>query len=310
MKSAVVKVTRQRGFTLLELLVAVAILGIALVGMYSLYMGMQRTTYNQEEVVDIQQSLRVALDIIGRDIKMAGLLVPTGTTGIAANSNATTLNIETASAYYNFAQVRDGVEVTGGTATAALAVTTAAMTDLFTKGNWVRVIRPQNGDQPANVDLEVDSVFRGDADYPVNPLAAPPTITIKGWPATESLFLPGDIIARVTRSDPPNPPPPDPSTISWTLAGTDLVRNADGQGNDLIAENIVVPDPLDPNAVPLFTYQLDDGSEVAPLAPNVLTAAQLARVVAVRVTITANTVSQLDGTVRPRSVVSVIRLRN
>jgi len=296
MKSAMDKVSRQRGFTLLELLVAVAILGIALTGMYSLYMGMQRTTYNQEEVVDIQQSLRVALDIIGRDIKMAGLLVPTGTTGIAANSNATTLNIATASVYYNFAQLTANIEVPTGTLAAAevkFPVATAAMADLFTVGNRVRVIRPQNGDQPAAVDLAVTKV---DRDVP--------EIVLNGWGWGEVLFRQGDIIARVTDGG------PDPSTITWTLNGTDLVRNADGQGNDLIAENIVVPDPLDPNAVPLFTYQLDDGSEVAPFAPNVLTAAQLAQVVAVRVTVTANTVDQLDGKVRPRSVVSVVRLRN
>lgn len=64
------------GFSLVEILVSLAIFGIISASMYTVFIGMQRGTANQEKVVDMQQSLRMAMEIISRDIHMAGLLVP------------------------------------------------------------------------------------------------------------------------------------------------------------------------------------------------------------------------------------------
>ena len=283
----------QQGFTLVELMVAVVILGIALTSMSSLYLGMQRTSSNQEEVVDIQQSLRVALDSMSKDIKMAGLLIPVANSGVTAGSDATTLNIATASTYYTFARLGANVDVAAGTTSAVVfPVAEAGMADRFKAGDKVRVIRPQSGDQPANQDLEVVSTFHGDADYPTNPAAAPPTITLKDFPATEAQYFPGDIIARVTGGV----GTPDPSTVTWTLDGTNLVRNADAQGNDVMAENVTQLE---------FDYQLNDGTETSTPA-----ASDLTKIEAIRVTVTADTTHQLDGQTRKRSLVSLVRLRN
>lgn len=66
---------RQSGMTLVELLVAMAMSGLLVAGMYSVYISMQRTNYNQEDIVDTQQSLRVAMEAMARDIRMAGACV-------------------------------------------------------------------------------------------------------------------------------------------------------------------------------------------------------------------------------------------
>lgn len=281
MKRAMDSRSRQQGFTLVELMVAVVILGIALVSMYSLYLGMQRTTSNQEEVVDIQQSLRVAIDSMSKDIKMAGLLIPVADSGIAAGSDATTLNIETASTFYTFARVAANTQVPVGVASTTeilFPVAEAGMADRFNVGDMVRIIRPQSGDQPENLDLKVTSTDR-----------TVPEIGIAGF-SGDSLYLPGDIIARVTSGG------PDPSTVTWTLDGTNLVRNSDGLGNNIMAENVSQLD---------FVYQLDDGSETSTPA-----ATDFSKIKAIRVTVTADTTHQIGGNARKRSLVSMVRLRN
>jgi type IV pilus assembly protein PilW len=61
------------GFTIIELLVAVALSGIVMTGVYSAYFSQQKTFVAQQSVVDIQQNLRAAMYIIERDFRMAGL---------------------------------------------------------------------------------------------------------------------------------------------------------------------------------------------------------------------------------------------
>jgi type IV pilus assembly protein PilW len=61
-----------RGFTLLELVVAMAVSGIVLLGIYTSHSLQQDTLRNQSMVVDIQQNLRGALTLIQQDLLMAG----------------------------------------------------------------------------------------------------------------------------------------------------------------------------------------------------------------------------------------------
>ncbi|MFA4910267.1 MAG: prepilin-type N-terminal cleavage/methylation domain-containing protein [Desulfobacteria bacterium] len=67
------------GFTLIEIMIALAIAGILLVSIYNLYISQSRTYTVQEQVSEMQQNARVAMNIISRDIRMAGFN-PTGAT--------------------------------------------------------------------------------------------------------------------------------------------------------------------------------------------------------------------------------------
>ena len=77
---------RYQGFTIIELLLAVAVAGIVLAGFYSVYMSQQRSYLRQEEIAAMNQNIRSALFYMGREIRMAGL-DPTGTAnaGIVEN---------------------------------------------------------------------------------------------------------------------------------------------------------------------------------------------------------------------------------
>ncbi len=66
----------EHGFTLIEILIVLAMFGVVMGVLYSLYVTHQRSAYTQDEVADVQQNLRIATDSITRDIQMAGFLIP------------------------------------------------------------------------------------------------------------------------------------------------------------------------------------------------------------------------------------------
>jgi prepilin-type N-terminal cleavage/methylation domain-containing protein len=65
----------EKGFTLVEVLMVSFMLVLVLASVYSLYSVNQRTAVTQDEVVDVQQNLRIAVDEIARDIRLAGFLI-------------------------------------------------------------------------------------------------------------------------------------------------------------------------------------------------------------------------------------------
>ena len=61
------------GFTLIELMVAIAIGSIALAAIYSVYAGLMKSYTTQNVVADIQQNVRSGIGYMAEDIMMAGL---------------------------------------------------------------------------------------------------------------------------------------------------------------------------------------------------------------------------------------------
>jgi len=95
----------ERGVTLVELLVALVIAAITLAGVYRVFISQTRSYAVQDQVVEVQQSVRSAMDIILRDLRMAGFdddnpnalvyTVPIAITTVGTNTIA--VNYE----YYN-----------------------------------------------------------------------------------------------------------------------------------------------------------------------------------------------------------------
>ncbi|WP_319408631.1 prepilin-type N-terminal cleavage/methylation domain-containing protein [uncultured Desulfosarcina sp.] len=67
----------QSGFSLIELMVAMAIGSIVLAGIYGAYQDQLRTSLTQQRIVDMNQNLRVAIMILERELRMGGAN-PTG----------------------------------------------------------------------------------------------------------------------------------------------------------------------------------------------------------------------------------------
>jgi prepilin-type N-terminal cleavage/methylation domain-containing protein len=63
----------QRGFTLVELMVALAIAAIVTTGIFQLYLTFVQSAIGQDRVLQMQQNARVALDDLERDLRLAGV---------------------------------------------------------------------------------------------------------------------------------------------------------------------------------------------------------------------------------------------
>jgi len=70
-----------RGFTLVELIVVIGIFSVVMAAIYSIFVRSNRVYISQEEVVAAQQEARSALEILGREIRMAGLIAADNQSG-------------------------------------------------------------------------------------------------------------------------------------------------------------------------------------------------------------------------------------
>jgi prepilin-type N-terminal cleavage/methylation domain-containing protein len=70
-----------RGFTLVELIIVIGIFTIVMAAIYSVFVRSNRVYISQEEVVAAQQEARSALEILGREIRMAGLIAADNQSG-------------------------------------------------------------------------------------------------------------------------------------------------------------------------------------------------------------------------------------
>lgn len=77
------------GFTIIELLVVVALSGVVMTGIYSAYYTQQKSYVTQEQVSALQQNLRVAMFILEKGVRMAGY---DATEGAGAGAGIVTAN--------------------------------------------------------------------------------------------------------------------------------------------------------------------------------------------------------------------------
>jgi type IV pilus assembly protein PilW len=65
-------ITKTTGFTLVEIMVSLAISSLVIAGIYGVYTIQQRSYTTQEQVAEMQQKIRAAMDFMSSDMRMAG----------------------------------------------------------------------------------------------------------------------------------------------------------------------------------------------------------------------------------------------
>lgn len=294
---------RTSGFTLVEILVVMTIFGVVIAAVYSLYLTHQKTTYVQEDLVDLQQNLRIAMDNITRDMRMAGVLVPLGTNPLAngsLNNYSTSVQINTASAAGQFARVARS-KTTAAFSTFSTSVDAPESVDgLAGAGDtaYVRLIRPTNRSNPMSPDDYLVLDASSNRNGPTVAMKKPDGGTFSAGIGIDA----GDIIALAGRIPPLAPPPAGCDAIVYSLIpcsdapSLKCLNRAVNGTQDEIAGNI---------SSIRFSYLYDDGTENKnPSDP--------ATIRSVRVTITGRTAatSTLSEGPKSRQITSVIKLRN
>lgn len=87
------------GFTLVELLISLAISGLVLTAVYNIFISNNRIYLKDNEFVKIEQSLRSAMDMITREIRMAGY---NSTIDINSTSDSSTIIYGRSGKQYQF----------------------------------------------------------------------------------------------------------------------------------------------------------------------------------------------------------------
>lgn len=72
MKSAQSCKSKEKGFTLVELMIAMAVGGIVMAAVMTSFIAQHRSYVAQDDVIEMQQNARVAMEMLTRDIRSAG----------------------------------------------------------------------------------------------------------------------------------------------------------------------------------------------------------------------------------------------
>lgn len=249
---------RQAGFTLIEMLVVMAILGIAMTVVYNVFLSSQKTIYTQDEIIDVQQNLRISAELMSREIRMAGLLIPASANPISNASTATLLELQVASATGEYARISTekllSTTVTS-TDNIPFTIATVAMVRQFDINDKVRIYRPASSSEPASAEYTVVTII----DNPTDP--AYPALTLSGFTTPDLQINASDMIAKVIAGS------PNPNTIRYTLVSNQILRTVNGGTSQIVADNITDLQ---------FVYTLTDGTTTnAPTTFNNIRSIQI-----------------------------------
>ncbi len=292
---------KHHGFTLVELLIVMALTGILAAAIFGVMRTTMRTAGASEENMELQQNLRVAMDQVSREIRMAGFLTRRDQSAVVvAEPDRLRLRVSTTTG--RVARIVEEITITGANNTEPFRVANTGMVDLLANSEKVRVVRPPAFSQPFGGLLRITSTNRTNrtirlGDFPT--LSEPVTI------------IPGDLIIQSTDTGPfPNtiqfclgPAPGCGPTSTTCPPGQLCLMRVIGQGEDLTATGIasvlaagVAADGL------RFGFLLNDGRELSTLAGG-----DLFNVEAIRLTVAGG--KPMDPQSR-RELSSVTRLRN
>jgi len=158
---------KQDGFSLVEILVVLVIMGLVMTSVYGIYLSSQKTSITSEEVVDVQQNLRIAYDMMARDLRMAGFSISESVVAAEGDSIA----VRMASPFLRYARILQ-VENSTGTVVGQIDSNDNDVFSFFIpgehartlrQGNVFRICRPQDGRYVPDADA-ADTYFVAEGD--------------------------------------------------------------------------------------------------------------------------------------------------
>lgn len=271
----------QAGFSLVEILVAMVLMGIIMTAIFNLYLGTERNADTQDRIADVQQNVRFALDQVVRDIRMAGFAMPMADNAITAGPSAPTVlspfTMRTGSSSDKVLRVKADFTSPASAATVqTITIDSDEVSVLFAKDELARIIRR---------DTQQERIEGAVLTFTENP--AGNAVKLKGFTAATE-FKEGDMIVHTVAGA------TNPMEFSYWLEGGELRRSINGGPPRVLGQGI---------SGFQLSYLFGREDEAASLD-----ATTLDDVRAVRVTIIGEANTR-DG-VKSRTVSSVVQLRN
>lgn len=140
MKNCAKKIKSTAGSSILEVLIALLIAGIVITSVFKAYINQHKNWNIQEEITNIQQNARAAVDELSRNIRMAGHELPLGLPAIEAhNTNPDTIVI-------NFVENACQVEIEHTMPLPSAEIRCDGHdVSCFQDGQWVYIFQPDSG---------------------------------------------------------------------------------------------------------------------------------------------------------------------
>lgn len=259
-----------QGFSLIEMMMVVAIFGIVLIGLNEMMIQQQRFYIMQEDVSEAQQDIRVAMQMMSSEIRRAGSHVPNTVIPVCpaapactnGNPDSITINITNGSSTF---LIPNGSSVVDGTSKKVYVQSIAG----FSTG-VVNIIRPLSRALVSSHTISMGG-----------PEALPAAIPLDTPSPDGSLLQAGDLVAQV------------PFTVTYSLAGGDLQRNGVS-----LAENIQNLQ---------FRYISVTGVETDAPPSNPL---DIRAVRITITSNTSKDVSDYNGAARTRQLSTLVKIRN
>jgi len=237
---------KQYGFSLIEILMVMAIFSVVVMAVMSLFIPAVKSTSVQTQLSDVQSNLRLAMDRMTKDLLVAGFLVNPGYDaggtlepgpiyweGDVSPDDPDDLTIRTRTVVDAFARV---IAYNSG----SLAVSDSEMANSFPPGTFVRLFAPMVAVELESLEdpgyNEEDPNYYDDYVYTVN---AQSTVTIDGDPyvTLELASPPGDIPKETVVLKVKDNTQPPMQTIRYRVNNGALERIINGT-TQILARNV------------------------------------------------------------------------
>lgn len=267
---------RQRGFSIIEVMIAVSILTFVIAALYNLFNSQYRSFEAQRDVTITQRDIRASLSMLERDIRMAGLGVPRGSNPVGALQNgilgdpnapdSISINYSTGTITY----------LTSAAVTQPNNVIQVRFADNFSVGDTINIVNNENNNLVGEYGITAVD-------------AANDRLSLNADPSADGINT-GDFVVREFR------------TVAYSV-----VLNLVTGRQELIRNDGIVASTIIDGVVNFqLRYTLNNGTEVD-------VPANLADIRRVRIDLLAQTIreaAQLGDQQIPRELVTVIPIKN
>ncbi len=125
------RIHNQKGTSFIEVMIALVIMGVVTLAIFRAYIAQHKNYMVQEDITDIQQSVRASIDELSRNIRMAGYELPVGLQAMEAYDT----NPDTIVLTYNASNCNTFLSLTTPSTTSEL--TCGSSVSCFNPGDWI-----------------------------------------------------------------------------------------------------------------------------------------------------------------------------
>lgn len=267
-----------KGFSIVEVMIAVSILSIVLAGLYNLFNSQVRSFEAQRDVAITQRDIRASLSLLERDIRMAGMGVPMGTNPVAALQNGT----------FGNPAAPDSISV--NFSIGPLTYLTTATVDSPGTDNYIRVDNIAGFTVGNTINIVNNSTNNLLGTYQINAIdIGNRRLSLNNDPTAAGIDV-GDYVTK------------NFNTITYSVVTNGTTGRRELRRSDGTVQSTIIDGVTDFQ----LSYILDNGSETG--FPG-----DLSDIRRVRIDLSAETVreaSQLGSQQIPREIVTIVPIKN